>query len=220
MTSPVADPSFWSVPREWVGERCFILAGGASLPKTVIPRLRGRIIAIKQTVALRPDADVMFLAGRDDPETCREYFPQYRGPRVVCRAFYPGFPSGTLFLRRTRELAPRQLTPFIGIKKCIHWSPYSRVSTHVGGFDAGTSAINLAALFGAREIVLLGMDMRGGRWVRSHPQPEIPLADHIRHLAGIRLFAPELQTDRIRVVNTSPISAIDCFERQPIEAFL
>ncbi len=191
----------WSVPREWVGERCFILAGGASLPIAAIPQLKGRIIAIKQTVALRPDADVMFVSGRDDPQRCAAYFPMYRGPRIICRSAYPGFPPGVLALRRSKDA-------------------YSRESTHVAGLDAGSSAINLAALFGATEIILLGIDMTGGRWVKKHHLPKIPQRHFDLHLGSLERMAPELAKDGIRVVNCSPISAVRCFERQPLEAFL
>jgi hypothetical protein len=193
----------WTVPREWVGERCFVLAGGASLRDqfNLIPRLVGRIIAIKQSVSLRPDADVMFVSGRDDPAVCRKYFALYRGPRVICRSNYPGFPPGTCQLRRLK-------------------GPYSRTPTLLGGFDAGSSAINLAALFGATEIVLLGMDMCGGRWVAKHHKPVIPQKEFDRHLGGLRAMAPELAKDGIRVVNCSPMSAIDCFEKRPLKEFL
>jgi hypothetical protein len=215
----VVDQPGWSVPREWTGERCFILAGGASLQTRLVPQLQGRIIAIKQTVALRPDADVMFVSGRDDPTVCAPYFPRYQGPRVVCRARYDGFPTRTLFLRRSRGPLPGPDRP-PARRKVTHWHPYSRDPTQLGGFDAGASAINLAALFGATEIVLLGMDMCGGRWVKKHHQSVIPELDFTWHLAGLRWMAPELAADGIRVVNCSPVSCIECFERQPLEVFL
>ena len=191
----------WCVPREWTGERCFILAGGASLQLAAIPHLTGRIIAIKQTVSLRPNADVMFVSGRDDPDRCAPYFPLFRGPRIICRAPYPGFPDRVLCLQRTK-------------------AAYSRVPTHLGGLDAGSSAINLAALFGATEIILLGIDMCGGRWIKHHHLPKIPQRHFDLHLGSLNRMAPELAKDGIRVVNCSPISAVDCFERQPLEAFL
>src|SRR5678815_28922 len=139
----------WIVPREWEGERCFIIAGGRSvkLQTKYIPKLRGRIIAIKQSVYLRPDADVMLLAARDDWFVCRDYFRFFQGPRIICRSNYPHMPKGTLYLRRTQG------------------GDYSRDPQLVGGLDAGATALNLAALFGAKEIVILGMDMVQGRWV-------------------------------------------------------
>lgn len=200
LTRPAS--SCWSVPREWVGERCFILGGGASLPLGVIPHLQGRVIAIKQTVQLRQDADVMFVSGRDDPERCAPYFPIYRGPRIICRNWYPGFPSRVLCLQRTDG------------------GSYSRMPTHLGGLDAGSSAINLAALFGATEIILLGIDMTGGRWLTNHHLPVIPPQHFVWHRESLNRMAPKLEADGIRVVNCSPISTVTCFERQPLEAFL
>ena len=210
----------WTVPREWTGERCFILGGGASL-KAQIPllsQLRGRIIAIKQTVQHRPDADVMFVSGRDDPQTCAPYFPLYTGPRIVARSNYPGLPDRVLCLHRTKAPFPDGPRPrWLKVSSC---APYSRRPTHLGGYDAGSSAINLAALFGATEIVLLGIDMTGGRWVPKHRLPVIPQWHFDAHLWSLAQMAPELAKDGIRVVNCSPISAVRCFERQPLEAFL
>jgi hypothetical protein len=50
------------VPREWPGERCFVLCTGESIgPQAeMITRLKGRFIAVKHAIALRPDADVCF----------------------------------------------------------------------------------------------------------------------------------------------------------------
>lgn len=194
----------WSVPREWDGQRCFILGGGASLKAQydLIPSLEGRIIAIKQTVYLRPRADVMFVSGRDDAHVCAPYFDKYKGPRIVCRSAYPGMPARTLFLRRTVK------------------GRYSRDPQLVGGLDAGTSAINLATLFGAKEIVILGMDMTGGRWVKHHHLPVIPQWHFDAHLENLATFVPELERDGVRVYNCSPISAIPWFEKRRLEDFV
>jgi hypothetical protein len=194
----------WRVPLEWSGERCFIIAGGPSVKQqtALIPKLRGRIIAIKQAVQLRPDADVMFLAARDDWFVCRDYFKLYRGPRIICRSNYPNMPRGTLYLRRSKE-------------------PLSRDPQLLGGLDAGASAINLAALFGAKEIVVLGLDMVQGRWVRNHPtMPVIPDWHFRLHLEGLQRMAPELKSEGIRVINCSPITAVPFFERRPLKEFV
>lgn len=194
----------WTVPREWEGERCFIIAGGSSVKAqaALLPKLRGRIIAIKQAVRLRPTADVMFLAARDDWFVCRDYFRFYHGPRIICRSNYPHMPTGTLYLRRSKDAL-------------------SRDPQFVGGLDAGASAINLAALFGAKEIIVLGMDMCQGRWVPNHPtMPVIPDWHFKLHLEGLRRMAPELKRDGIRVINCSPISAVEVFEKRPLKEFL
>lgn len=198
----------WAVPRDWAGERCFVLCGGESLrcQRHLVPQLRGRIVAIKHAVLLRPDADVMFVSGRDDPKVCRDLFPVFTGTHTVCRNSYPGFPPQVKCLARAK--------------------PADRLSdapTHVAGLDAGTSAINLAYLFGATEIVLLGFDMTGGRWFNgeiAHHMPFPPPAHFARHKASLPTIAADLAARGVRVVNCSPVTTVTAFERQPLEAFL
>jgi hypothetical protein len=93
--------------------------------------------------------------------------------------------------------------------------------TAVCGFDSGTSALNLAVLFGATEIVMLGYDMCGGRWFdHPHPLPEIPQAHFDRHLEPLEALAQDCRRQGIRVVNVSPTSVVPGFERASVEAFL
>lgn len=199
----------WSVPREWPGERCFILCGGASLKaqRALVPRLEGRVIAVKQSAVLRPDADVMFVAGSDAGHLCRDVFPVFRGTHLVSRArVYPDLPKHTKKVARTK--AHEELCD---------------LPTHVAGYDAGTSAINLAYHFGATEIILLGYDMCGGRWFNGeipHFMPKPPESHFQRHMVPLPAFAEDARRKGIRIVNCSPISRVTCFERQPLEAFL
>ena len=194
--------------REWAGERCFILCGGPSLKaqRAIVPRLAGRVIAIKQTVVMRPEADVMFVSGREDPVICAPFFPLYQGPRIICRSRYDGFPDGVLFMRRTKMTDHLCTTPGV-----------------LAGLDAGTSAINLAYQLGAAEIVLLGFDMSGGRWLNGefkHPLPIPPQAHHDRHLAACRGVARDLAEAGVKVWNASPTSAAAFFEFRELERFL
>lgn len=200
-------PGRWRVPREWAGERCFIICGGPSVKEQrhLIPRLKGRIIAIKQSVLLRPDADVMFVAGRDDPEVCRDFFPQFRGQYIISRKLYPGFPPGVLALGRTKD---------------DHLSEDPRL---LAGLDAGTSAMNLAFLFGSPEIVMLGYDMTGGRWLNGeikHHLPFPPQSHFDRHLGSGATIVADLAARNVKVWNASPISTATFIEKRPLEAFL
>ncbi len=202
-------PPIWSVPKEWAGERCFVLCGGASLKaqRHLVPQLRGRIIAVKEGVLLRPDADVLFFAGEHPAVIAPPLLKTFTGKYVVVRGKgHPCFPDS----------AKR-------IWRCADHTAMSASQTMVAGFDAGTSAIDLAALFGATEIVLLGYDMTGGRWFTGehpHPMPIIPKSDFQRHLEPLPVFAADARSKGIRIVNCSPISHATCFEYQPIEAFL
>lgn len=198
----------WTVPNEWAGDRCFIIAGGESIKaqEHLIPKLQGRIIAIKQSVALRPDADVMFIAGKDDGKVCANFFALHTGAYLVARGDYKYTPRNTLVLKRS-----------------IPAERLSRENTALGGLDAGTSALNLAYLFGARQIILLGYDMKGGRWLNGRYKHHLPYPPQIHfdlHLAQLPTFARDLEAAGVKVFNCSQTSAVTVFEKRPLEEFV
>lgn len=209
MNAMVTIPPVWDVPREWPGARCFVIAGGESIKqqRDLIPKLKGRIIAIKEAVLLRPDADVLYLGGEATDALAKPLIPKFRGQYMVVRGKWPEtLPASCKRLTRTKIHTALCDTP-----------------GQVAGYDSGTSAINLAYQFGATEIIVLGMDMCGGRWFKGewdHPQMHIP-EDHFRtHLGPLPDLAEDAKRKGIRIVNVSPISRISCFEKQPLEAFL
>lgn len=212
MIAAVAPPveTFWKVPREWPGERCFILCGGESInqQRKPIAKLRGRIIAVKHAVLLRPDADVMFFTA--EPWDSLPLLPKFKGTYAVSRRGkdVSVFPDYVKWVTRTKD-----------------HDRLSDLPGQVGGYDAGSSAIHLAYQLGATEIVLLGFDMTGGRWfVKSgewkHPMPRIPEDHFRRHMGPLKSLAKDAKAKGIRIVNCSPISRVDAFERQPLETFL
>lgn len=202
-------PPLWSVPREWVGERCFVLCGGESVraQRDLVPRLKGRIVAVKHGVLLRPDADVLFFAGERPAEIAPPLLKVFRGQYVVVRGRgHQVFPLD----------AKRVMRPTTHEQWCTD-------PTLVAGFDAGTSAINLAMLFGAREIVLLGYDMIGGRWFNGedpHYLPNPPESDFQRHLGPLPSLSADAVAKGVSIVNTSPISRATCFPFRPLESYL
>lgn len=199
--------AIWDVPRDWAGERVFVLCNGSSLnsQRNQIPLLRGHIIAVKESVCLRPNADVLFLAGNLDVIAPR-LLSAFTGQYVVARG--PSYDLPPTVKRLGRTLTHERWSDIPGV---------------VCGYDSGTSAINLAMQFGATEIVLLGYDMQGGRWFDGewpHPLPTIPAAHFARHMAPLADLAADARAKGIRIVNCSPASAVMAFERQPLEAFL
>jgi hypothetical protein len=202
-------PPVWVPPREWPGERCFVLCGGESVrqQRKVIPKLKGRFIAIKEGVLLRPNADVLFLGGEKTPEIAKPLIPKFTGTYMVVRGKSdPELPSTVLRLTRSKN-----------------HSELCDLPGHVSGRDSGTSAINLAYHFGATEIVLIGYDMTGGRWFAGewpHPMPHIPEEHFRRHMEHLSELAKDAQRKGIRIVNASPISRVECFERVRLEDYL
>lgn len=208
-TAPWVAPPLWTVPREWPGERCFVICGGESVKtqRELIGQLSCRIIAVKHGVLLRPDADVLFFAGERPAEIAPPCLTAFRGSYVVVRGRgHACFPESSKRVWRTTTHERWATDP-----------------TEVAGFDAGTSAINLAMHFGATEIVVVGYDMKGGRWFTgevTHYLPQPPESDFQRHLAPLPALAQHAAALGIRIVNCSPTSRVTCFERQPLEAFL
>lgn len=89
------------------------------------------------------------------------------------------------------------------------------------GQNSGYQAINLAFLFGARKIVLVGFDMQhtGGRhhWFGNHPLG-------MRNACGVDdwkknfpKLAADLQAQGVDVVNCSEETALTCFRRSSLE---
>lgn len=210
MTTAVwAPPPVWSAPRDWVGETCFVICGGESVKgyRTLVPLLAGRVIAVKEAVYLRPDADVLFFAGEKPEVIAPPLLKRFRGLAAVVRGKgHPVFPDTVKRIGRTET-----------------HEAWSSDPTRVAGYDAGTSAINLAILRGATTIALIGYDMGGGRWFTGehpHPMPHIPEARHRQHMQPLPSLAADAKAKGIRIVNCSPISRATWFEYQPLEAFL
>ncbi len=198
-------PPVWPVPRDWPDSRCFVLCTGESLKKQahLVPKLRGRIIAVKHAVLLRPDADVLFLSGEGCAEVARQLIPVFTGTHIIVRGKSdPSLPQSVKRVTRTKD-----------------HSRLCDLPGHLMGRDAGTSAIDLAYHFGATEIIVLGMDMQGGHYC-AHPLPRPPESHFKRHMEVLPLMAADAKARGIRIVNCSPTSRVECFEKQPLEMFL
>lgn len=93
---------------------------------------------------------------------------------------------------------------------------------HTGG-NSGFQAINLAFLFGARRIVLLGFDMSdeaGIHWHGAHLNGlHNPNRDNFkRWRKALGELAVDLELEGVEVVNASRETALECFKRTRIEA--
>lgn len=91
---------------------------------------------------------------------------------------------------------------------------------HTGG-NSGYQAINLAYLWKAKKIILLGFTMReiDGKkhWHADHEPPLIHeiLPDEWRH--KMTKLAADLKAKGVDVVNCDPLSALTCFRMSTIE---
>jgi hypothetical protein len=161
---------FWSVPKEWIGETAFVIAGGPSVTQEMVDRLRGRkVIAIKLSVEKAPWADFLFFA---DPKwfTVHKQIVKSFGQRVVTTA---DIKDHCLCLQKSVPFAFQTAPTALAVQ---------RTST--------TGAINLAAHLGARRIVLLGVDGKVG------PEPGHRTHHHTPHALPKKPAAQVFQDQR------------------------
>jgi len=89
------------------------------------------------------------------------------------------------------------------------------------GANSGFQALNLAALFGAARIWLLGFDMQhtGGRkhFFGPHPGPLDRGHSFKKWVAAFNTAAPQLAAAGIEVINCTRETALACFPRVAIE---
>ncbi|MFA6204493.1 MAG: hypothetical protein WC710_15045 [Gallionella sp.] len=95
----------------------------------------------------------------------------------------------------------------------------------VTGHNSGYQAINLAVLSGAKKIILLGYDAHDPKpnevthWFGNHPRRE-PQAVFALYRQACKSGAAAIKAAGVRVINCSPGSAIDAFERLELDQAL
>lgn len=88
--------------------------------------------------------------------------------------------------------------------------------------NSGAGAINLAYHFGARRILLVGMDMKPGpngekHWHPDHPKPLVQGQQFEEWRKKMVVLAADLKTEGVTVVNCTPGSALTCFPMGDLE---
>jgi len=202
--------NYWSIPRQWEGATVAVMASGPSLTADQAAAVKHlpRIVT-NATYRIAPDADVIYCS-----DSAFWLHPEYAdvfdcpGLRVSCeqiRGVHPNVPPGVLVLRHGGSHG------FI--------DEPTQIRT---GANSGYAAIQIAALAGAKRIVLLGLDMQGGHWHGAHPNGlNNPRASSfkrwIRYFNGL---APHLTQRGIEVFNCSPASALTCFPKASLDCVL
>lgn len=203
-------PKPWPVPYEWPGATCLVVCSGESAGREAkrIQQFKGRVIAVKHGVLLRPDADVFFMSGEWTKDIAHDLLPKWQkngqpGHYAIVRG------------RSCEGLDPA----FLRVTRSKQHETLCDLTDHVTGFDTGTSAINLAYHFGATTILMVGYDMTGGHFCK-HPLQNPPADHFVRHMEPLKGLNEDAKKKGIRIVNCSPGSAVKAFERRPLAEFL
>ena len=91
--------------------------------------------------------------------------------------------------------------------------------------NSGAGAINLAYHFGARRILLIGMDMKVGpkgekHWHPDHPQPLVQAQQFEEWRKKMGVLAADLKAEGVAVINCTPGSALTHFPMGDLETEL
>lgn len=191
---------------DWRGECVAIVAGGPSVSRADVEMLKDRIhvIAIKTAVDLCPWADVVY--GCDAPWWIdRKGLPKFRGPKLVHGIQAKHLSDDMRFVKIE-----------IGSDRMLVDQPL-----HIGnGGNSAFQALNLAVQFGAKDIVMLGVDCRAdpnklhwygrNKWLNANN----PLQSNFdRWKKGFDAAKYDLDRLGVTVVNTSNKSDLNSFRK-------
>lgn len=194
---------------DWSGETPIIIASGPSLKKQDVEACRGRakVIAIKKCVELAPWADVVY--GCDSPWwRSVQGLMKFGGLKLA----YEPTVCGPEWGIRKVDIPDPKSTRFL----------FDKVGTVGAGGNSAFQAINLAAQFGAKQIILLGVDAQGetgGHWYGRNNWMQANNPDQWCYQRWQRAFAagaPDLKARGVEVINASRETALTCFRRMPI----
>lgn len=176
------------------------MGGGQSLQTVDIPRLRGRIIAINEAYAIRPDADILYFADARWWQTRKQQVREvWRGKHIVTRSSIKG--EGIINVRHNCTIACGEDMRLLA------------------GWDSGTNALNLAYLLGADPIILVGYDMIPGRWHENYDKPTNPIVYTRRFQPSVEKLGRAIEKKGVRVVNVSKRTRLQGFEYADWESF-
>lgn len=192
---------------DWSGEVAAVVASGGSLRQADLDLLRGRVraIAVNRSFELAPWADALYGA---DP-TFWQHYPaarEFAGLRITSD-------DGA-----ARHWGLRRITVEAGVHM-LRLSPPGIVGS---GGNSAFQALNLAVQWGARRILLLGLDLCGEHWHAAHPAPlKNPRAHTLAKWR--RRFdhaADDLRRLGVDVINCSPSSALTAYPKMTVAAAL
>lgn len=226
---------FSEVLPSWGNRAVVILGGGPSLTSRQLVAVsfahqddRVRLIAVNDAYLWAPWADVCYAADPRwhrwhtdgvskphlglSPLQVRDSWKYFAGEKCSIESACSGQIAEDVHLLRNRD------HPYHGVG--LSRDPAQLVTGRNGGFQA----LNLASLSGAKLVILLGFDGQtagDGRthWHGSHQRATPPQA-YDEYRKSFSAAEAELEAVGVRVINASPGSAINSFEKADIEVAL
>lgn len=206
--TPTLTTSVWRVPRDWVGETCFVLCGGPSVGDLDLSRLAGRrVIAVNTSMFTYPLADYGVFA---DKHWWTRW--QQRAKAQFCG--------------RVVALTPMRPSPdYLLLERCRMGGVASDPRHLAIWHTVATPAVNLAVHLGARTINFLGLDgcdRDGRQWHHEdHPSDWHRNAHRYDyHREAMEHVAVALERLGVKAFNSNPHAAHRMFPHKPFEEML
>lgn len=183
-------------PRLWPDSTVVCVGTGASLTRDDVEFCQGRarVIAVNDAYTVAPWADCLYAA---DGKWWRWHkgVPGFAGMKYSIEPKHEAKANAGAVMLRNLGHDGLSLDP-TGLRT---------------GSNSGYQAINLAVHFGARQIVLLGYDMRGPHFFGKHPDNSGPTFQAC--VPGFSTLVEPLRALGVTVINCTPRSALTCFPR-------
>lgn len=194
--------------RRWAG-RCIVAASGPSLTEGVAALCCGeRVVAVNDAYRLLPHADVLYACDLGWYEH-HKFCPEFAGEKWTSHSLSPKNDKRSLpDSRGLRIIEGMDGAGFSRDPAVIHYAS-----------NSGFQAVNLALLFGADPIILVGFDMRAVEGQRHF------FGNHKAPLRDGHSFGPWIQSfaraaDKLgsspRIINATSGSALTCFSMMPL----
>jgi hypothetical protein len=193
---------------DWSGQRCMIVASGPSALEQPVYEAKGvvRAIAINNSWRLAPWADALYAS---DAAWWRENDHAGFAGLKVSRSDVPGVHK--VNLRGQRGAWYDHMI-------------FDEPGTLGAGGSSGFQALNLAVQFGALDIALVGYDARvdnGIHWHGRHERTSNPTEAMAAAWAMyLDRAAKPLADAGVRVVNCSPVSALEAYQKMGLSEWL
>lgn len=202
-------PDWWP---DWRGQTCLIVASGPSAKDANLEAARDKasVIVINTSWRLAPWADVLYACDGKWWMLNKDVAKKFDGLKI------------------TQDRIALRHCPTVKLITCTRkQSNILMDKTGVIGWggNGGFQAINLAAQFGAKKIVLVGYDMRLDKGIHWHGKHSTGLNNPAqKNVEGWRKaldrVAPQLAQLGILVINTSMDSALTAYPKMSLEEAL
>jgi hypothetical protein len=204
---------FATVPRLLPdGGTVLVLGSGPSLTQADVTLARAHVqatIAVNDSYKLAPDADVLYAADT----RWWGWHKGVQGVHTVGSVKYPAFTGGRRYCLGT--------VPYPDVQ-VLRRGPSTGLTLDPGrvalGLNGAYQAINVAVHLGARRVLLLGVDMKGGHFFGHHPNHSGPPFSMC--LERFATLVQPLAAAGVEVINCTPGTALKVFPRVALDEAL